>query len=549
MDELALGGAGIGTVPLVALALRNQPNAFVQGQEQQTDLAGQQANLSLLAGKGQLQQQQIQQNQLNMQSEQAMAEAYRNAKGDPQKTLDIARNDPRVLPDHVFAAQQHFQNLSTQYVQANEAQRKLWNDQHDALRGLMQGAFDKLSDPKTKIEDFNSDYGARLRIAQGDQLRYGDTPQQMPTGFNTMEEAQRSGDLMMAASQTWTQTRDAAEKQLQAVSRMSPEGAAAASAMGLTPNIPQVPKAGDRPLTDQEISDHNAQSQAGWQAIYAKTALPAAYQLKTGATEKDRDNARMMLNSALSRQAGKQNVTLRFEGLAQTRPGEDYLDTKGNAFNITSMQPDEFARNQKAEPGRYVKYSGQVQNTLKAQSLINDIRDGISAVSDVLNDKNFQGLSAGGRALLATAARNPEGAYNAVVGGLAASNISADSSEGKFLVNTASLLERSMSLRAIQGQGAGSDQQRTAIANMVPNLITAANPQLARLQLKSLTNNVDNLDRMVPTIGMSKKQTARQAAGSAGTTRIRASDGSLHDIPSGQLAAAKKIDPNLQVIQ
>lgn len=33
-----------------------------------------------------------------------------------------------------------------------------------------------------------------------------------------------------------------------------------------------------------------------------------------------------------------------------------------------------------------------------------------------------------------------------------------------------------------------------------------------------------------------------------GFTRIRTSDGNLHDLPSGNLAAAKKIDPNLQVV-
>jgi cell division septation protein DedD len=35
----------------------------------------------------------------------------------------------------------------------------------------------------------------------------------------------------------------------------------------------------------------------------------------------------------------------------------------------------------------------------------------------------------------------------------------------------------------------------------------------------------------------------------AGFTRVQASDGSMHDIPSGNIAAAKKIDPNLKVIQ
>jgi hypothetical protein len=32
-------------------------------------------------------------------------------------------------------------------------------------------------------------------------------------------------------------------------------------------------------------------------------------------------------------------------------------------------------------------------------------------------------------------------------------------------------------------------------------------------------------------------------------TRIKASDGSLHDVPTGSLDGARKIDPRLQVIQ
>jgi hypothetical protein len=37
--------------------------------------------------------------------------------------------------------------------------------------------------------------------------------------------------------------------------------------------------------------------------------------------------------------------------------------------------------------------------------------------------------------------------------------------------------------------------------------------------------------------------------GEAGFTRIKASDGSLHDIPTDKMAAAKQRDPGLTVVQ
>ena len=57
-------------------------------------------------------------------------------------------------------------------------------------------------------------------------------------------------------------------------------------------------------------------------------------------------------------------------------------------------------------------------------------------------------------------------------------------------------------------------------------------------------------DKAMDPAGANYRKSSTVSGLPAGATiRIKASDGSLHDIPNGSLAAAKKIDPNLQVIQ
>jgi hypothetical protein len=71
------------------------------------------------------------------------------------------------------------------------------------------------------------------------------------------------------------------------------------------------------------------------------------------------------------------------------------------------------------------------------------------------------------------------------------------------------------------------------------------------------TSDADNFDnrfitpsaRNVLNTLSSQAPTNRVKAPAQGMTRIRASDGSLHDVPTGNLAAARKIDSGLQVVQ
>ena len=98
-------------------------------------------------------------------------------------------------------------------------------------------------------------------------------------------------------------------------------------------------------------------------------------------------------------------------------------------------------------------------------------------------------------------------------------------------------------------------EQRTQIHSLVNAVAEKAQQQLnayalARQQL--LGTNDPNLRRQIitnATLQSMKINTAGAGAPAAGYTRIQASDGSLHDIPTGNLPAARKIDPNLQVMQ
>jgi hypothetical protein len=185
---------------------------------------------------------------------------------------------------------------------------------------------------------------------------------------------------------------------------------------------------------------------------------------------------------------------MKIEGLQNLRQ-DNYLDT--TTGTVETKTAGEFAQDNKSEPGRYLKFSGQIANSLKGQSLINDIRDGIKQMRSAVNAPDFQ-LSSGARALMSLASKNPDTAVGTVMTGLASQKLS--EAEQNYLIAHATLVERSMSLRGLQGQGAGSDEQRRAIVAMLPSLVTA-DKKMAEKQLKTLENNVDNVASSIPKLG------------------------------------------------
>jgi len=187
---------------------------------------------------------------------------------------------------------------------------------------------------------------------------------------------------------------------------------------------------------------------------------------------------------------------------------KEMYDTKTNS--IVQMNSGEINDANKKESGRFIAYTPLVQNTLKAQSNVNDIRDGIAMMRKAINAPDFK-LSAGARALMALANKLPGSALETVRSGLAAEHLS--DSDQNYVIAHATLVDRSFSLKGLQSQGGGgSDSQREAIAAMVPGFATA-DRAMAEKYLKTLENNIRNVEKAYPKIGSSKTSALEEAGG------------------------------------
>jgi hypothetical protein len=108
---------------------------------------------------------------------------------------------------------------------------------------------------------------------------------------------------------------------------------------------------------------------------------------------------------------------------------------------------------------------------------------------------------------------------------------------------------RMLSQGSIPQRVAGSIKNALTGNNWTPQMIsdmqTFAQGQ-GQVASQTLNSGIDNVNSLYGTsVGGGLKKTPGV---SAGMTRIRASDGSMHDVPSANLNAARKIDPGLQVV-
>ncbi len=99
-----------------------------------------------------------------------------------------------------------------------------------------------------------------------------------------------------------------------------------------------------------------------------------------------------------------------------------------------------------------------------------------------------------------------------------------------------------------------SDTARKEVASFIPASATVGQiMSLANTLKQDMANRHTSYQQQIEDIkGRLGGTTAAPQGGgaaAAGFTRIKASDGSLHDIPTANLDAAKKIDPKLQVVQ
>ncbi len=108
-------------------------------------------------------------------------------------------------------------------------------------------------------------------------------------------------------------------------------------------------------------------------------------------------------------------------------------------------------------------------------------------------------------------------------------------------------------VKALTNSGRGSKEQLDIeLQNLLPPYY---NINDVHNRLDGFQDNLDNQKHTIPQNLLGRQIPAPSTRGGSapppvkqGFTRIQASDGSMHDIPSGNLAGAKQIDPNLKVV-
>lgn len=148
---------------------------------------------------------------------------------------------------------------------------------------------------------------------------------------------------------------------------------------------------------------------------------------------------------------------------------------------------------------------------------------------------------------------------NAVKAGFAPQE--ADSKEGRDILSETSTpaqveaAVKQMSHTISRRMDSTNEKFRTVMGQNYPNLVTPAAAQAAGKLGLDLSKYTSGGQVGRPTTGAPAGAAGGASAASnlpplaAGFTRIKASDGTPHDVPTANLAGAKKIDPNLQVME
>lgn len=214
------------------------------------------------------------------------------------------------------------------------------------------------------------------------------------------------------------------------------------------------------------------------------------------------DNYKQSVQDIANKRASLRQAQI-YASAGMNRSTKAYLDTDSNT--VTEMTPSDFIAAHKADPNRFVEYTGQVSNAVKASTNIGDIRDGVAMLSKVLNDPKFQ-LSDEGRTIMAAAHKDPTILSTALT---AEAMAKLSPQERNFFTASQTLIERAMSLRGLQGQGAGSESQRAAVVATLPNIFDP-DPEMSKQKLAQFNNVVDNVDKGIPNIGKRGKTSAGQ---------------------------------------
>ena len=266
---------------------------FQIAQPQSTDPLQTLAQMSQLRTQGLQQQEanlQLKQQQMQMDSNKAMMQAFVDGGGDPDKTQTLVNRDPSILASDKIGLQTHMLDLATKRSALTEQQRKIQDDENDHWAGLLDGAQNQDDVNSALARGLQEGYKppAGMVDAQGNMTQFTD-PQHIKAYSNGLLSLSKLDAAKLSQQQTATSAATAGRDIAEAGAATQKGLESAATAAETTLKTKQLQSQLDwlDKLTPQGLADYVGDS-------INKTKYPDLY----ARAFNDASNARAMKNPA-----------------------------------------------------------------------------------------------------------------------------------------------------------------------------------------------------------------------------------------------------------
>ena len=260
---------------------------------QSTDPLQTLAQMSQLRTQGLQQQEanlQLKQQQMQMDSNKAMMQAFVDGGGDPDKTQTLVNRDPSILASDKIGLQTHMLDLATKRSALTEQQRKIQDDENDHWAGLLDGAQNQDDVNSALARGLQEGYKppAGMVDAQGNMTQFTD-PQHIKAYSNGLLSLSKLDAAKLSQQQTATSAATAGRDIAEAGAATQKGLESAATAAETTLKTKQLQSQLDwlDKLTPQGLADYVGGS-------IDKTKYPDLY----ARAFNDASNARAMKNPA-----------------------------------------------------------------------------------------------------------------------------------------------------------------------------------------------------------------------------------------------------------
>ncbi len=182
---------------------------------QSTDPLQTLAQMSQLRTQGLQQQEanlQLKQQQMQMDSNKAMMQAFVDGGGDPDKTQTLVNRDPSILASDKIGLQTHMLDLATKRSALTEQQRKIQDDENDHWAGLLDGAQNQDDVNSALARGLQEGYKppAGMVDAQGNMTQFTD-PQHIKAYSNGLLSLSKLDAAKLSQQQVATSAAQASE--------------------------------------------------------------------------------------------------------------------------------------------------------------------------------------------------------------------------------------------------------------------------------------------------------------------------------------------------